>query len=376
MTINDVAKKFENKLPESLFNEVLANLSNESDKEAEKIFDAVLKEYLISQAEPGENVGLIGAESIGEPGTQMTLNTFHFAGVSELQVTTGLPRLIEILDARKTVASNHMEIYLTKDALKKEDVKTLAERIKETKLDDLIKEIKIEILDNQMIISLNSQSLQKHKITTADIASKLKKYAKTNEIITKPSSITIKGSKKDELNELYKIKELIKQVYVAGIKGIEQVQPVKRGNEIIIMTSGSNLKDVLKLDFVDSTRTVTNDLFEIQKLLGIEAARQAIINEIVKVLNGQGIEIDIRHIMLVADAMCASGTVAGINRYGIIKEKSSVLARASFETPIRHTINASLIGEVDNLNSVIENVMINQPVPVGTGLPGLKTSMK
>ena len=195
-------------------------------------------------------------------------------------------------------------------------------------------------------------------------------------MLTKPSSITIKGSKKDELNELYKIKEIIKDVYVAGIKGISQVQPVKRGSEIMIMTSGSNLKDVFKLDFVDASKTTTNDLFEIEKLLGVEAARQAIINEILKVLSGQGIEIDIRHIMLVADAMCASGSVAGINRYGIIKEKSSVLARASSETPIRHTINASLIGEIDNLNSVIENVMINQPVPVGTGLPGLKTNMK
>ena len=164
MAIKDVAKKYEGKMPESLIKEVEANLSKETDKEAEKIFEAVLKEYEESLAEPGENVGLIGAESIGEPGTQMTLNTFHFAGVSELQVTTGLPRLIEILDARKTVASNHMEIYLTKDALKKEDVKILAARIKETKLSDLIKEIKIEILDNQMIVALNSQSLQKQSM--------------------------------------------------------------------------------------------------------------------------------------------------------------------------------------------------------------------
>lgn len=376
MAIKDLAEKYVSKLPELLINQLVAELDKETPKIAEKVFEETLKEYNESLAEPGENVGLIGAESIGEPGTQMILNTFHFAGVSELQVNTGLPRLIEILDARKTVGNYQMEIFLTKEALKKEDIKVLAEIIKETKLDDLIKEIKIEILENQMVISLISDKLKKHKITSADIAAKLKKYAKTNEMSTKPLSITIKGSKKEELNELYKLKETIKEVYVAGVKGIEQVQPVKRNGEIVIITLGSNLKDVMKLDFVDLERTTSNNLFEVEKLLGVEAARQTIINEIIKVLDGQGIEIDVRHIMIVADAMTASGSVSGINRYGIIKEKSSVLARASFETPIRHIINAGLVGEVDNLNSVIENVMINQPVPVGTGLPGLKTNMK
>ena len=86
--------------------------------------------------------------------------------------------------------------------------------------------------------------------------------------------------------------------------------------------------------------------------------------------------VDIRHIMLVADTMCVSGTLKGITRYGVVSEKSSVLARASFETPIKHVINASLVGEIDELNSVVENIMLNQPIPVGTGLPGLVTKIK
>ena len=106
-------------------------------------------------------------------------------------------------------------------------------------------------------------------------------------------------------------------------------------------------------------------------LLGIEAARQCVMNEIQKVLDNQGIDIDVRHIMLAADTMTASGEVLGINRYGIVKEKPSVLARASFETPLKHIFNAAIVGEGDSLNSVIENVMINQPVPLGTGLPKL-----
>jgi len=152
--------------------------------------------------------------------------------------------------------------------------------------------------------------------------------------------------------------------------------PVKRGDEFLIITAGSNLKEVLKLDFVDSGRITTNNIFEIATVLGIEAARQAIINEVYGVIENQGLNVDIRHIMLVADTMCNLGAIKGITRYGVVSEKSSVLARASFETPIKHIINAALVGEVDFLDSVVENVMINQPVPVGTGLPSLVTKVK
>ena len=130
------------------------------------------------------------------------------------------------------------------------------------------------------------------------------------------------------------------------------------------------------MDFVDSTRTISNDIHEIANVLGVEAARMTIINEVNKVIEAQGLNVDIRHIMLVADTMCAGGYVKGITRYGIVSEKASVLARASFETPIKHVINAGLVGEVDELNSVVENVMLNQPVPVGTGLPGLLVEVK
>ena len=127
---------------------------------------------------------------------------------------------------------------------------------------------------------------------------------------------------------------------------------------------------------VDITKTTTNDVYEIAGIFGIEAARQAIINEVFKVIESQGLNVDIRHIMLVADTMCVDGGIKGITRYGVVSEKASVLARASFETPIKHIINAALVGEEDKLSSVVENVMLNQPVPTGTGLPGLQTKVK
>ena len=179
-----------------------------------------------------------------------------------------------------------------------------------------------------------------------------------------------------KLNDIYKLKEKAKTIYIGGVEGIEQVLPVKKDDEFIVICSGSNLKDILKVNEVDETRTTTNNIFEVEAVLGIEAARQAITEEAKKVISEQGLEVDIRHIMLVADVMTNRGSIKGITRSGVTGEKESVLARASFETPIKHLVNASLAGEVDNLNSIIENIILNQAVPVGTGLPGLVTRMK
>ena len=371
-------KKFEDKIPSTILEDVKNNLPDKiSNAKVKKILKKVHQEYIDSLAAPGESVGLIGAESIGEPGTQMTLNTFHFAGVSELNVTTGLPRLIEILDARKTVKSRMMEIYLKKPYSEGKDIKKIAESIKETMMKEFIDEININVGDLLMDIKLDKTKLKNTGQTAESISKVLSKSSKGFKFKVKKDTITITSSSKDQaLNELYKFKDKIKDVHISGIKKVEQVLPVKRGDEYVIVTAGTNLKEILKKDFVDETRTRSNDLYEVEKVFGIEATRQLIIDEVLKVLDSQGINIDIRHIMLVADAMTFSGKLQGINRYGIVKEKPSILARASFETPIRHFINAALTGEIDYLNSVIENVMVNQMVPVGTGLPGLVTKTK
>ena len=132
-----------------------------------------------------------------------------------------------------------------------------------------------------------------------------------------------------------------------------------------------NWKDILEVKGVNKDKVVTNNIHEIASILGIEAARQAVINEVKKVINQQGLDIDKRHIKLIADAMTYKGSTKGVTRMGIISEKSSILARASFETPVKQFINATIKGSRDELASVIENIILNQPVPVGTGLPGL-----
>jgi len=374
---NKIFKEYEDSIPQKIIDDVKGALPDKiSDSKVKKIMEAVYEEYLNSVAEPGEAVGLVAAESIGEPSTQMTLNTFHFAGVSEMNVTTGLPRIIEVLDGRAEISTKMMHIHLKSPYSEGKDIKKIAETIKETTLKEYITEISIDISDSQMMLKLDEDKLSRVGMKATSIIKVLEKaFAKGYSF--KPSKeddnvLMIKStSKDDDLNNIYKLKEKLQDIYVNGIKGITQVLPVKKGDEYIIVTAGSNLKDVFKLEFVNSDKTTTNDIFEIERILGVEAARQSIIIEVAKVIDEQGLNVDIRHIMLVSDIMTTSGTVLGVNRYGIVKEKPSVLARASFETPIKHIINASQSGETDYLRSVIENVMINQVVPIGTGLAKL-----
>ncbi len=359
-------KEYEDKIPSYILKELEEKCpASKLKKVAKKVFE----EYTAMQVDPGESVGIVAAESIGERSTQMTLNTFHFAGVAEMNVTTGLPRVVELLDGRKEIKTPIMEIFLKSPHNKGKEIKELALALKETTFNELVNEFSMNVVDLKIDVKLNVERMKELGITTSTAVKALEKV-KGMTAKGEGSEITLK-LKGDSLNELYKLKEAVRGVYISGIKSIKQVLPVRRKDEFIIITAGSNLKKVLELDFVDTTRTNTNDVQEVAEVLGIEAARQSLLNEVTHAFESQGIEIDIRHFLLVVDTMTVSGHVKGVTRYGVISEKSSVLARASFETPILHIIEAALVGETDELNSVVENVMLNQPVPTGTGLPGL-----
>ena len=363
-------KEYEH-LPKSFLAQVKENTPESKLKHVLKTLD---DEYNNMKVVPGESVGLVAAESIGEPSTQMTLNTFHFAGVAEMNITMGLPRIIEVLDGRKNLTTPMTDIYLKKPYSQGQDIKKIALSIKETRLEDVATEISINLADSRVEVVVDEPKLAEIGMTKQSLVSALKGEVKGLTVDLRKDFISFKvKSKEEKINAVFKMKEKIKTLVIKGIKGISQVLPVKRGNEFIIITAGSNLKKILALPYVDTTRTVSNNIFEIEAVLGIEAARQAVIDEVYKVIENQGLNVDIRHLMLVADIMCNSGSVKGITRYGTVREKVSVLARASFETPIKHLIEASLTGETDHLRSVVENVMLNQPVPMGTGMLKLVT---
>jgi len=368
------------KLSLLIINEVkkLAEKNNINEDKVNKILERLYEEYQKSQIQPGEAIGVITAESFGEPSTQMTLRTFHFAGVSEMNVTIGLPRLIEIFDAKKEPSTPIMEVYL-KDEYKKNKnkAKEIAAKIKETKLEDIAKEFSFNLIKAQVEIKLNREIMQELEIVAKDVISAISTSIKSLEVSQDRDNLIVRLVNKEyRLSDLYKLKEKLKEVHISGLKEVKQVYPMETEEEFVIYCSGSNLKGVLQISGVDGSRTKTNNVFEIAEVLGIEAARSAIINEALSVIEEQGLSIDIRHIMLLADTMTYNSTIRGITRSGITGEKESVLAKASFETPIKHIVNASLTGKKDSLRSVIENVMLNQPVPLGTGLPGLMVKMK
>ncbi|MBS3172633.1 DNA-directed RNA polymerase subunit A'' [Candidatus Woesearchaeota archaeon] len=378
--MTDIFEKYKDKLPGAILEEIkLESKSNElTQAEIIRALDESVKEYEAALIAPGEAIGIITAESFGEAGTQMTLNVFHFAGVAEIQVTRGLPRLIELFDARKEPSTPSMEVYLKPEFTANEKtIRRVASFIKEMKLQEISSEISLNIMKQSVDIDFNEEKIKLYGFKKEEIIEKVTKDLKNVTVKETKKGITITSNSEEvNLSMLYKIKENAKSVLIRGISKITQVLPKKEDSKYVILCAGSNLKEVLNMKEVESKLTTTNNIFEISSSLGIEAARQAIINEALSVIENQGLDINIRHVMFLADIMTQTGVVRGITRGGISGEKESVLARASFETPINHLIDASLTGELDNLKSVIENVIINQPIPLGTGLPGLMSKMK
>ncbi|UCD03975.1 MAG: DNA-directed RNA polymerase subunit A'' [Candidatus Woesearchaeota archaeon] len=360
-------------LPSNVLKEI--EKKHKSPKDRTNAIKNAQKTYEDLQMDPGESIGIIAAQSLGEPGTQMTMRTFHFAGVSALNVTLGLPRVIEILDARKNPKTPVMDIYLKKEFQDEKKVTEFAQRIKECRLTDISKEISTDLVNCKIQVKLDKDLTKDRKVDVDTVVKALKKKLRGADIKKSKTHIDI-IMPADKVRKVYRIKEKAKEVVVSGISNIEQALPSKEGEGrsayFVIKTAGSNLKKILKLPEVDETKTRCNDILEIESVLGIEAARSAIIEELIEVLEKQqGFDVDFRYVHLIADAMCYSGRTEGITRHGIIKGKRSVLARASFETPIKHLVDASIIGEKDSLTSVVENVMLNQEVPIGTGLPKL-----
>ena len=326
--------------------------------------------------EPAEAIGVVAAQSIAEPATQMTLETYHVAGAAKVSVTLGLPRLIEIIDARKNPKTPSMKIYLEKEYKTREKAKKVASEIKEVIFEDLVSQDTVDLLNLAIEIILDENIVKEYNLDSKQIKDVLDKSNLGAEIKIEGNKIVIKPKKPDyDLGDLQKIRKKLWNIHIKGIKGISQVVLVEENDGWTIETAGTNLKKVREIEGVDAYKTTSNDIFEIQKVLGIEAARNAIIHEIQSTLKEQGIYIDVRWILLVADIMTLEGKINGATRYGIVGAKSSVLARASFEETKKHLTNAAIKGQVDHLNSVVENVILGQIIPVGTGVLKLRAKL-
>ncbi len=329
------------------------------------ILKRVIGEYEAARVDPREAVGIVAAQSIGEPGTQMTLRTFHYAGVGAIYITLGLPRIIEIVDARKKPSTPAMKVRLQPEyASDRRKAEMLAMEIEETHIKDVCR-VESSADDMCILVSLNNRELEKRGITRAAVEDRIKSLDMPVDMDEDKIKIYTKNK---SYHELLRLEERISNMLVKGIEGIRRAI-VRKGSEgeYMIYTEGSALKKVAKIEGVDFSRTTTNNIAEIAEVLGIEAARNAIIDEMISTLEEQGLDVDVRHVTLIADAMTVDGEVKQIGRHGLAGEKTSVLSRAAFEVTVDNLLEAAIHGEVDELRGVTENVIVGQPIRLGTG---------
>ena len=352
--------------------------------QAKKVIEGSVSALDRASIDPYEAAGILTAQSIGEPGTQMTMRTFHYAGVATVNVTQGLPRIIEIVDARKVPNTPTMTIRLQNEKkTSAEEAQKLAAAIEVTTTVN-IAALETDVAQRRLVLKLNKSNLKQKNMSAAEVKDKLERATRLlvqGDKPKNPSKLTlIPGvhSEEDlaELAEnppsytmLLQLEEKIRDMRLKGIPNIERanVQLDDKTGEYYLSTIGSNLSRVSEIETIDRSRTYTNNIIEIYDHLGIEAARQAIVNELQATLDGARLEVDTRHLLLVADVMTSEGEVRAIGRHGVSGTKHSILARAAFEVTVNHLLKAGIIGERDHLTGVAENIIVGQPISLGTG---------
>lgn len=363
----------------------------------QKFIRLCLDKYKQAHVEPGHAVGAVGAQSIGEPGTQMTLKTFHFAGVAGMSITQGVPRIKEIINASKTISTPVITCPL-ENKKQIEVAKVVKARIEKTFVCDVIKHIEDEWLPDrgQLILELDMEALQdmhlgigpneiaaaifKHKklkIDRADInvgptyieicvrntwqdAAELKRLQRNNK-----SSALIESTS-DLLLRVNYLRRMLPTVAVSGYPDASRaIIQTSEQMEHTVLVEGYGLKQCMTTEGVIGTQTRTNNVMEARDVLGIEAARTTIAKEIGEVMGDM--DIDTRHMDLLADVMTYKGDVLGITRFGLQKMRDSVLQLASFEKTADHLFEAAAGMKTDRIEGVSECIIMGQTMTIGTG---------
>ena len=395
------------------------------------LIETIKIEFEKSLIEPSEMVGPIAAQSIGEPATQMTLNTFHFAGVSaKSNVTRGVPRLKELLHISKKLKSPSLTVYLDEEIrYDKSKSQELLNKIELTTLKDVVKSVRIyydpndfdtnieedkelmriykiyneidpniseDDIQSDWIIrfEFDKQTMMNKNITMENIYHKIMVFNSdniscvysddnSNKLIFRIRAVNLKKYDKEKYNDLNSLKNMIKifreKIVIKGVNNIKSVSMYKeqhnyvyenksftRKEEWVLDTSGVNLLEVLRFNGVDSTRTHSNDIYEMYEVLGIEAARLILMKEIKEVINASDY-VNFRHLSLLCDIMTNRGYLMSIDRFGINRGNIGPLAKCSFEETTDQLFKAAIFGEVDKLLGVSSNIMMGQVPPCGTG---------
>lgn len=362
---------------------ICSNISGITSRQLEVFLKVCISRYHKKKLEAGTAIGAIGAHSIGEPGTQMTLKTFHFAGVASMNVTLGVPRIKEIIDAKKNISTPIITAKLECEYSPKE-ARLVKARIEKIHLDQVAKTIKIVVSPRlaSIVVTLDMETIRALRLCV-DAYKVKESILQTKKLKLKEQHVKVLDHRKLEVVpqvdksklhfELHTIRDKLPNVVVSGIDTVERVIVNKDDKEKKVPTytlfvEGMGLLAVMGTEGVDGCATKSNHIMEVLRTLGIEAARSAIIDEIRTTMSSHGMTIDIRHMMLLADVMTSKGEVLGITRTGVQKMKDSVLMLASFEKTADHLFSASANGREDKIEGVSECIIMGIPMQMGTGM--------
>lgn len=327
----------------------------------------------------GEAVGTVAAQSLGEPTTQMVLGSLHQAGIKTIVTTTGLPRMMEIADARKKPKSPMMIIHFDPKISKDyEKIRAIRYKLEEVRLSQLIEGYEEDFRTGSMVIKLDKAKLAVYEITPKRIMNALELKGTVETALVDNATIKVKAKRAKSESQAAASESKIKHyritfisvlsTVVSGIPGIiKAVIDMYEDNAFYIKTAGSNMEEAMKIEGVDKWNIRSNDPFEVMKVYGIEAARNTIANEMYEAITTNGANVNFRHMSLLADTMTYAGHISSVGRHGVAGEKKSVFARAAFEETVKHFVNASVFGEHDLLTGVSENILIGKQIGVGTG---------
>uniref|UniRef100_A0A8C9XW94 DNA-directed RNA polymerase subunit n=1 Tax=Sander lucioperca TaxID=283035 RepID=A0A8C9XW94_SANLU len=361
---------------------VLYQLDRITPTQLEKFLETCRDKYMRAQMEPGSAVGALCAQSIGEPGTQMTLKTFHFAGVASMNITLGVPRIKEIINASKNISTPIITAHL--DVEDDADFARLVKgRIEKTLLGEISEYIEEVFLPDDCFI-LVKLSLERIRLLRLEVNAETVRYSICmSKLRVKPGDIAVHGeavvcvsprenNKSSMYYVLQSLKEELPKVVVQGIpevsRAVIHIDEQSSKTMYKLLVEGDNLRSVMATHGVNGNRTTSNNTYEVEKTLGIEAARSTIINEIQYTMVNHGMSIDRRHVMLLADLMSYKGEILGITRFGLAKMKESVLMLASFEKTADHLFDAAYFGQKDSVCGVSECIIMGIPMNIGTGL--------
>uniref|UniRef100_A0AAY5E8B7 DNA-directed RNA polymerase subunit n=1 Tax=Electrophorus electricus TaxID=8005 RepID=A0AAY5E8B7_ELEEL len=361
---------------------VLYQLDRITPTQLEKFLETCRDKYMRAQMEPGSAVGALCAQSIGEPGTQMTLKTFHFAGVASMNITLGVPRIKEIINASKNISTPIITAHL--DTEDDADFARLVKgRIEKTLLGEISEYIEEVFLPDDCFI-LVKLSLDRIRLLRLEVNAETVRYSICmSKLRVKPGDVAVHGeavvcvsprenSKSSMYYVLQSLKQELPKVVVQGIpevaRAVIHIDEQSSRQKFKLLVEGDNMRGVMATHGVNGSRTTSNNTYEVEKTLGIEAARSTIINEVQYTMVNHGMSIDRRHVMLLADLMSYKGEILGITRFGLAKMKESVLMLASFEKTADHLFDAAYFGQKDSVCGVSECIIMGIPMNIGTGL--------